>query len=257
MTNYICPKCIQKSGGSYVLTNASIGFSCPQCLSVFPVIDETPILVADLEEWFFSQREMVLLRTDLSSEIYEFILQFQSPIREVQKQLYSYLSAPKGTLHNWLTEQLTHQTGRILDLGCGIGLHTRSDIIGVDTNWILLQRYPGKKIIADIMNPPFPAHSFDCILLLNVIDSCTHPFLLLQQADALVKKNGRIIFSSPFSWKDSVTSPTEQLSSDWVYQFWIEKGYNITEEENDWFVQSNPRSQTQYKTICWNITRFP
>lgn len=228
-----------------------------QCNTRFPIIDDTPILVSDLEYWLNSQREMVFLRTDLPAELYDLLLQYPSPLRDAQKQLYSYLSAPKSSLHTWLTEQLHNQDGLILDLGCGIGLHDREDIIGIDANWTLLQRYPGTKVVADIMNPPFRAKSVDCLLLINVIDSCTQPFLLLQQADALVKEHGTILFSSPFAWNDGVTPPKEQLSADWVRQFWMQKGYTLQEEEHDWFVQSNPRSRTHYKTICWHITRPP
>ena len=195
----------------------------------------------------------MLLRKDLTEDWTNFLLHHSKELRSAQKQLYSYLSAPKGTLHKWVEGHLTHQTGTILDLGCGIGLHSREDIIGVDANWTLLSKYPGKKVIADIGNPPFFAESIDCILLLNVIDSHASPFMLLQQVDALLKKGGTILLSSPFTWDDEVTPPKEQCTPQQVHHFFTARGYKIEEEEHTWFVQSSPRCRTQYHVFAWKL----
>ena len=195
----------------------------------------------------------MLLRNDLSLEWTNFLLHHSKPLRDAQKQLYSYLSAPKGTLHQWVAKHLKDQSGTVVDLGCGIGLHNRKDVIGVDANWTLLSQYPGKKIIADISNPPFFANSIDCILLLNVIDSYETPFVLLQQVDALLKKGGTVLFSSPFAWNDDITPPREQCSPEQVHHFFTSCGYKIEEEEHTWFVQSSPRSSTKYNVLAWRI----
>lgn len=249
--NYRCPKCSPSQNA--ILKPTKLGAQCPICHSIYPKIDDTLLLVDNHEQWLSSQGPMMLLRTDLSVECTDFLLRHSTSLRHAQKQLYSYLSAPKGTLHQWVHKHLEHQTGVIVDLGCGVGLHNRQDIIGVDANWTLLSRYPGTKVVADISNPPFFAHSLDCILLLNVVDSCETPFLLLQQVDALLKKGGSILFSSPFTWNDDITAPEEQFSPEHVEHFFLSRGYTIKKEEHTWFVQGSPRSCTQYNVFAWYI----
>ena len=244
---------MQSEGTLTQLARVDIGFRCERCQNFFPIIDETPILVSDLEPWFQSQGSMVLLRTDLPSSLYDVLLQLPGPLRDAQKQLYRYLSAPKSQLHQWVHQKLQKQSGDIVDLGCGIGLHTRQDILGVDLNWTLLQRYPGSKLVADMLSPPFSSKSMDCILLLNVLDSCRSPFLLMQQVDALLKENGTLLFSSPFAWNDTVTEPKEQVSPEWVRLFWEQRGYTIEEQECEWFVQASPRSCTRYQALAWEV----
>lgn len=252
-TEYRCPKCMQKEGPLSHLVQRDIGLLCERCQTFFPIIDETPILVSDLQPWFEAQGSMVLLRTDLPSSLYDVLLTLPGPLRDAQKQLYRYLSAPKSQLHRWVERQLNDQKGNMVDLGCGIGLHSRSDILGVDLNWTLLQRYSGPKLVADVIAPPFSPKSMDCILLLNVLDSCRAPFLLMQQVDALLKDGGTLLFSSPFAWSDAVTEPKEQVSPEWVRLFWEQRGYTVKEEECEWFVQSSPRSCTRYQTLAWEV----
>ena len=249
--NYRCPQC--RPTQNAVLQPTDLGAQCPLCHAIYPQIDDTLLLLDNHEQWLSSQGPMMLLRTDLSLDCTNFLLHHSRPLRQAQKQLYSYLSAPKGTLHQWVHKHLDLQTGVIVDLGCGIGLHDREDIIGVDANWTLLSRYPGIKIVADISNPPFFANSIDCILLLNVIDSYESPFLLLQQVEALLKKGGTILFSSPFAWNDDITPPREQCSPEQVHHFFTRCGYKIDQEEHTWFVQNSPRSRIQYNILAWHI----
>jgi len=249
--NYRCPKCPPTENS--ILHTTDIGVQCSVCHSMYPQIDDTLLLLSNHEQWLSSQALMMLLRKDLSEPYVNFLLQNSLELRSAQKQLYSYLSAPKGTLHQWVDAHLAQQTGIIVDLGCGIGLHNRDYIIGVDANWTLLSRYPGKKIIADIGNPPFFANSIDCILLLNVLDSHESPFFILQQADALLKKGGTILFCSPFAWNDDITPPKEQCSPQQARHFFVSRGYSIEEEEHTWFIQNTPRSCTQYNVLAWAI----
>ena len=248
---YRCPKCHPTQNAKLQQTES--GMQCSHCHFVYPQIDETLLLLAEHDRWLSSQGLMMLLRKDLSEESSNFLLHHSKELRFAQKQLYSYLSASKGTLHQWVNKHLENQKGIIVDLGCGIGLHNRSDIIGVDANWTLLSRYPGKKIIADISNPPFFANSIDCILLLNVIDSYESPYMLLQQVDALLRKGGTILLSSPFTWDDEVTAPQEQCTPAQVHHFFASRGYTIEEEEHTWFLQNSPRSCTKFNVLTWKL----
>ena len=197
----------------------------------------------------------MLLRKDLSTAQYNFLLQHPGSLRESQQHLYRYLQAPQSPLHTWLQKELDSIQGTVVDLGCGIGLHDRKDIIGIDLNWTLLQHHPGEKIIADIFALPFCAEQMDCVLLINIFDSISHPFALLQQADALLKRGGSILFSSPFCWDDRITPIKEQQSYAWVQQYLLSTNYQLVEDKCDWFVQMTPNSYTTHSCRTIRATK--
>jgi len=253
LTRY-CPRCLQHKK-TYALHKTVLDWRCSQCLSIFPIIDNTSIILLDFAAWFAQQGDMILLRKDLSAEQYNFFLQYPGPLRDTQKHLYRYLHAPKSPLHKWLQHELESLDGNIVDLGCGIGLHDRKDIVGIDLNWTLLERYPGEKIIADIFALPFITQQMDAVLLINIFDSLSHPFALLQQADALLKKGGTILFASPFCWDDHITPIQEQQNDAWVKEFFVRANYQLVEDQHDWFVQLTPNSYTTHRCHTIRATK--
>jgi SAM-dependent methyltransferase len=104
-------------------------------------------------------------------------------------------------------------TGTILDLGCGCGaLYSRRDIVGVDWQLDMARRFGGTPLVADAGDPPFEPSSFDAVLLLNLLDCCSHPGLVLAQADALLKPEGSLVVSCPYAWTRA-TPPERRFTS--------------------------------------------
>ena len=69
-------------------------------------------------------------------------------------------------------------------------------------------------LAADAREPPLRPGSFAIVLALNLLDSITHPGVLLHQAQALLAPGGVLLLSSPFNWDDAVTEPSRRLDAD-------------------------------------------
>lgn len=55
-------------------------------------------------------------------------------------------------------------------------------------------------VLADALEPPLAAGSFDAVVALNVLDNVRVPTTLLGQLDALLAPGGTLLLSTPFSW---------------------------------------------------------
>ena len=69
-------------------------------------------------------------------------------------------------------------------------------------------------LLADALNPPLQAASFDCIAALNLLDNVEVPLILIGQMDALLRRGGRLILSSPYEWRSELSEPIEWLEND-------------------------------------------
>ncbi|MSP92795.1 MAG: methyltransferase domain-containing protein [Myxococcales bacterium] len=61
------------------------------------------------------------------------------------------------------------------------------------------------------LDPPFRADTFAAIVAINVVDSVPDPWLLLQQAEAMLVDGGVLLLAAPWNWTDSVTPPACRL----------------------------------------------
>ena len=138
-----------------------------------------------------------------------------------------------------------------LDLGCSVGRYTFemarvTDVaVGVDLNFRAVasaaglsrtrevrygRRVRGKRyeeiqvpysppenvlfLVADALDPPFSAESFDLVAGLNLIDNVRYPLVLVGQMDALLKHGGCLILCSPYEWRHDICDPAEWLEND-------------------------------------------
>ena len=133
-------------------------------------------------------------------------------------------------------------TGPALDLGCATGRFTfelaglAPLAVGIDINLTLvataarIQRDQtiaatgGRRahysvpqnvlfLVADALDPPFPANAFSRVAALNLLDNTRDPLLLLQQADALLASRGQLLLASPYAWRSDICPPRQWLQS--------------------------------------------
>jgi hypothetical protein len=66
-------------------------------------------------------------------------------------------------------------------------------------------------MVADALDPPLRAEAFDLAVALNLVENVEIPLVLLGQTDALLKKKGTLVFSSPYEWREDFSEPMEWL----------------------------------------------
>lgn len=145
----------------------------------------------------------------------------------------------------------TEKHPRSIDLGCSVGRYTfelgrLSDLaLGIDINFSAVssaasfhrnrkvhyeRRKHGRQfeeletsylvpenalfIVADVLEPPFKAESFDLVAGLNLLDNVKLPLVLIGQMDALLRSGGSLILGSPYEWRADICEPAEWLESD-------------------------------------------
>ncbi len=68
-------------------------------------------------------------------------------------------------------------------------------------------------LVADTLDPPFRAETFDLVTALNLIDNVRLPLVLIGQMDALLKQGGSLILGSPYEWQADICDPEEWLET--------------------------------------------
>jgi SAM-dependent methyltransferase len=183
---------------------------CASCERGYPVVDEIPIVVPNLEEWLESERLSVLCR-DLPRAARELLTRSSERLTR-DAHLTRIYRGSGGQLPERVRDLVAGFEGQILDLGCGPGLHDRSDVVGLELNFALARAFPGRGVIGDAANPPFLAHAFDAVLALNLLDSVPDPRTVLGQADALLCPGGTLVLACPYAWDPSLTPREAQFS---------------------------------------------
>jgi SAM-dependent methyltransferase/uncharacterized protein YbaR (Trm112 family) len=69
-------------------------------------------------------------------------------------------------------------------------------------------------LVADALDPPFRAETFDLVAALNLIDNVKLPLVLIGQMDALLKQDGSLILGAPYEWQNDICDPEEWLEAD-------------------------------------------
>jgi len=210
------------------------------------------MVLRDLDSWLQSEAPTILRRRDLDQPLDDFLAHGAGGVLwRDQQRMKVYANSPKSDLHTWLSQVLADLDGDLLELGCGIGAHDDTRVVGIDLHWSSLLRFPGRAILADALDPPFSGSTFDAVLAINLLDSCRDPFLLLQQADALLRPGGTLVLSSPFHWRDEITPPRNWLSPEQVQEFLLARGYHCQKAQHDWILQSGSRTTTLHRCVTW------
>jgi O-antigen biosynthesis protein len=108
-----------------------------------------------------------------------------------------------------LVYNMIEPNSKVLDIGCATGyfakelLKKNCETCGVDIDENALKiaiRYCKKVEVSnldEVHSFPFPKKSFDCVLLLDVIEHLAHPENILAIAKLYLKDNGSVIVSVP------------------------------------------------------------
>jgi ubiquinone/menaquinone biosynthesis C-methylase UbiE len=93
-------------------------------------------------------------------------------------------------------------TGKVLDIGCGIGdfLMCRPNTVGIDINQLNVNhcKEQGWEVYSIDNNQfPFSENTFDGAILDNVLEHLTEPNITLLEAKRVLKNSGKLIVAVP------------------------------------------------------------
>lgn len=233
-TGLVCPRCRRVERGRLVAHELQPGAEalvCPGCGARHPLLQGIPVVLRDLETWRASQPE-------------------PAPP--------GALAPPGGSLPARVRELVAALPGPLLDLGCGTGaLCGRADVTGLDARLEPLRAHPGRALVGDAHDPPFRAGAFASVLLLNLLDACREPLLVLQQADALLAPGGALLLTTPWTWSDAVTPPDQRLDGDELAAILqgrpnrtglrLDHALERREDELTWRLHTGPRLVHEYR----------
>ncbi|TNJ35501.1 class I SAM-dependent methyltransferase [Arenimonas terrae] len=135
------------------------------------------------------------------------------PGRGLRDFLQPLLATP---LHpQWLAHRLRRQrahwlsaraAGRALDVGCadraaGAGLPGLSHYVGLDYPGTAIALYRTRPdVFADAARLPFSDGSFDCVLMLDVLEHVAEPEAALAEAGRVLNEGGQLLLTIPFAY---------------------------------------------------------
>ncbi len=116
---------------------------------------------------------------------------------------------------------------RVLDAGCGRGLHAielddDSYVVGIDVSEDALAANTSsdEKLVGDLQTYPLPANSFDIAVCWEVLEHIPRPFDAMDNMIGAIKPGGRLVLGVPnvFSPKALVAKFTPHSFHIWVYK---------------------------------------
>lgn len=268
----VCPACRGTSAEGLqvkLLATGEPGTLACTCGAAFPIVDGVPIVRRDLAAWLASEGPDALRRHDLPPACERILVEGTGGAVARNDALLSVYATPSdGALQRWLRDKCAALEGSVLELGSGIGVTGRRDVVAIDHNLGLLRRHRAwARVCADAGDPPFLAESFDAVVLANLLDSCVDPGLVLAQADALLVPGGTMIVTCGFAFQESVT-PRERwfdaealelaLLGERPLGGWPFSGHVIEEHVSDleWPLALSSRLTHVHTVDAW-VTRKP
>lgn len=109
----------------------------------------------------------------------------------------------KKYIHETLDNIKEFNDSLILDVGSGEGIlfkDSRIKSIQLDISELRLKeakKYNNRLICADAINLPFKKSTFDCVLLIAILEHETNPIRVIKEVSSVLKVNGKVIILIP------------------------------------------------------------
>ena len=207
----VCPACRRADGGDLhvqLLAPVDDGVLGCACGARYPVIDGIPVVLRDLRGWLASEGHEALRRPDLPPACEALLVEgIGGAVARNDTLARVYGQSQEGPLQAWLRTRCAPLAGPLLELGAGLGVTGRADVVAIDTNLGMLRRHAGWRVCADALDPPLLPASFDTVVIANLLDSIRDPGLALAQADALLRPGGTLVTTCAYAFHEETVSP--------------------------------------------------
>lgn len=189
---FICPVCRNKIKifpSSMKCTNQSCGI-------VYPIINETPILINEKES-IFSFSDFSQITNEKKPE--GIIKKLKKRLSPILPSLSNNLSSKRNffLLQNLLQEKINP---KILIVG-GATITTSTEMIFNSNNIVIESDVyfgPRTQIIIDAHHLPFENETFDLLIYQAVLEHVTDPYKCVKEAHRVLKSDGLIFAATPF-----------------------------------------------------------
>ena len=136
-------------------------------------------------------------------------------------------------------------------------------MLGLDLSLPVARAFVGRGMVADASDPPFAPESFDAVLLLNLLDSCRNPRLVLAQADALLRPGGVLLITCPFAWCEA-TPRSRRFTAEQLdrclrgsEELGLRLAYAVHEQaELPWRLRAGDRSVHEHLAVLWRAEKL-
>lgn len=246
---------------------------CKKCKSLYPIIEEIPILWDDFAN-YLSNRRMLggKLVNSVSSKMRKFLKNSLSKniknIEDRTKLEERWTVIYQKSMRSRFYSRVKNELGKlpnsklVLEYGCSIGIissflaNSSQTVFGVDRsfNAIRIAKKESKEnldyFVADLHSPIFGKTKFDLIVALNILE-LVEPADFLKQISGQIPK-GYLIITDPYDnerGKNSVKRPLDEVT---LRQNLKNLKFKITPSTNrpsniSWNLKLNPRATLNYK----------
>lgn len=257
----VCPRC-RPGGSPRAVTLVADDLLGCGCGAWYPVIDGIPVVFRDAGPWLASEAVEALARSDLPSAVLRMLREAVPTLARNDSLRTAYGRSGAGPLQDWLRAAGQAAGGEVVELGSGLGVTGRDDVVALDHNLALLRAHPSRtKVCADLLDPPFEPDSFDTVVLANVLDSCRDPWVALAQADALLRAGGTLVLTCAYAFHEDVTPRTA-----WFDRAGLEDAlgrlagrYTVLRDDPEvpWPLEVGPRERRTLATDAWILRKSP